>query len=87
MIRRRAGQSVLIGDSIEIEVIEAGPARVKLGITAPKEILVLRKEISITREQNLLAACGVSRDVVQKLTKSMQATPRQEPDMRQETGG
>ena len=91
VIRRRAGQSVLIGDSIEIEVIEASPARVKLGITAPKEILVLRKEISITREQNLSAACGISQEAVRILTDWMRPEAagklRQEADSRQDSGG
>ncbi|HSW50084.1 MAG TPA: carbon storage regulator [Bryobacteraceae bacterium] len=91
VIRRRAGQSVLIGDSIEIEVIEAGPARVKLGITAPKEILVLRKEISITREQNLSAAQGVSQEAVRNLARRMRpeaaGKPRQETDGRQNASG
>ena len=91
VIRRRAGQSVLIGDSIEIEVIEASPARVKLGITAPKEILVLRKEISITREQNLSAAQGVSQEAVRILADRMRPEApgklRQETDDRQEIGG
>jgi len=87
VIRRRAGQSVLIGDNIEIEVIEAGPGKVKLGITAPREVLVLRKEISLTREQNLLAARQVSPEVVQKLTQRMQPAQRQETDGRQEIAG
>jgi carbon storage regulator len=91
VIRRRAGQSVLIGDAIEIEIIEAGPGRVKLGITAPKEILVLRKEISITREQNLSAARGVSEEAVRILADRMRpgaaGEARQESDSRQKTGG
>jgi carbon storage regulator len=72
VIRRRPGQSVLIGDAIEIEVIEAGPARVKLGIKAPKEILVLRKEISITRQQNLDAARRISQEALRNLINRMQ---------------
>jgi carbon storage regulator len=82
---------VLIGDAVEIEVIEAGPARVKLGITAPKQILVLRKEISITRQQNLDAALGVSEEAIRNLAERLRpgAVPqeRQEMDARQEADG
>lgn len=60
VIRRRPGESVLIGGDVEVEVIDIGPTRVKLGITAPKEILVLRKEVRLTREENLAAARGLA---------------------------
>ncbi len=56
VVRRRAGESILIGDDIEVVVLEAGPNRVKLGITAPREVLVFRKELELTREQNRAAA-------------------------------
>ena len=56
VVRRRAGESVLIGDDIEVVVLEAGQNRVKLGIMAPREILVFRKELELTREQNREAA-------------------------------
>jgi carbon storage regulator len=67
VIRRRPGQSVLIGEDVEIEILDAGPGKVKLGITAPREILVLRKEIRFTREENLMAAQGVTPEAVRTL--------------------
>lgn len=73
VIRRKAGQSVLIGDGVEIEILEAGPGKVKLGITAPREILVLRKEIRFTREENLMAAQGVTPETVQNLVERIRA--------------
>ncbi len=56
VIRRHARQSILIGGAVEIEVMECGGNRVKLGIRAPKEIPVMRAEARQTREQNLAAA-------------------------------
>ncbi len=56
VIRRRVGESILIGDCVEIQVTEIGGSRVKLGITAPKDVLVLRKEVQLTREENVAAA-------------------------------
>ncbi len=56
VIRRHAGQSIIVGDGIEIRVIESGPNRVKLGIEAPREVPVYRKEVEMTREANLAAA-------------------------------
>lgn len=66
--RRRAGESILIGDDIEVQVIEIGPNKVKLGITAPKEVPLYRKEVKLIREQNLKAAGAFSPAVVSAIT-------------------
>lgn len=52
MIRRRAGESILLGESVEIQVLEIAGNRVKIGISAPRELLVLRKELRLTEEFN-----------------------------------
>jgi carbon storage regulator len=56
VIRRRAGESIRVGDDVEIQIIECSPTRVKLGIQAPPEVPVMRTEVRLTREQNLAAA-------------------------------
>ncbi len=55
VIRRRAGESVLIGDDIEILITDIGPSRVKLCISAPREVQIMRKEVKLTREENVAA--------------------------------
>ena len=60
VLRRRAGESVLIGDDIEIELLAVTQQGAKIGIRAPKETVVLRKELKITQEQNARAASGPS---------------------------
>jgi carbon storage regulator len=71
VIRRRAGEALLIGDGIEIEILECGASNVKLGIRAPKEIAVLRKEIHLTSRQNLTAAREASPDAVHRLLRTL----------------
>lgn len=56
VMRRRPGEAIRIGDNVEIEIIECGPNRVKLGICAPKEIAVWRAEVKAMRDQNIAAA-------------------------------
>jgi carbon storage regulator len=56
IIRRRRGESITIGDEIEIEILETSPTQVKIGIRAPRTISVLRKEIHLTRQLNLAAS-------------------------------
>lgn len=67
VIRRRAGESFFIGTDIEVEVLEVSGARVKLGITAPDEEVILRKEARITRDENILAARSVRTDSLPSL--------------------
>ena len=56
VIRRKAGEKLYIGEEIEIEVIEAAGGRVRLGVTAPREVAVIRGEVRLTRQQNSSAA-------------------------------
>ena len=56
VIRRRAGEGFLIGPDIEIEVLEVSPTRVKIGIVAPGALPIVRKEVVLTRAENLAAA-------------------------------
>ena len=60
VIRRRPGEALVIGDDIEIEILDASASQVKLGIRAPKEIPVVRKEIQVVSEQNHAASHAVS---------------------------
>jgi carbon storage regulator len=59
VLRRRAGESILIGDEIEVEVLAITQQGAKIGIRAPKETMVLRKELKITQDQNTRAASGL----------------------------
>jgi len=64
VIRRRAGESILIAGEIEVEVLETTPTRVKLGIRAPKEVDVVRKEVGLIAAENLSAAREISLDLL-----------------------
>jgi carbon storage regulator len=55
VIRCREGETVSIGDDIEVTVLGAGAGRVKLGFNAPSEVLVLRRCVELTRQQNRAA--------------------------------
>lgn len=44
ILTRKVGQIITIGDNIEVQVVEIGRGWVKLGITAPSEMPVLREE-------------------------------------------
>jgi carbon storage regulator len=56
VMRRRAGESILIGEDIEIQIIHIGESRIKIGITAPKSIPVTLKEVKLVAQENQAAA-------------------------------
>lgn len=64
---RRAGESLLVGDNIDVEVLEVRPHRVKLGLTVPESIAIVRKETKLTQEENVAAAISMDRGSVDEL--------------------
>jgi carbon storage regulator len=67
VMRRRAGESFMIGEHIEIEVLELTTTRVKLGIVAPESVIILRLETQMTREENLSAASTAKHETIATL--------------------
>lgn len=51
VLTRKAGQSVMIGDEIEITILETKGDQIKLGINASKDIDIHRKEVYETIQQ------------------------------------
>jgi carbon storage regulator len=45
VLSRKAGEQILIGPNITIQIVRLGPNSVKIGIEAPKEIQILRPEL------------------------------------------
>ncbi len=45
ILSRRKNESLVIGKNIEITVLEISGSTIKIGITAPKKVKVLRKEL------------------------------------------
>lgn len=45
VITRKQGESLLIGDDIEITILKVGDGSIKIGIEAPKDKVILRKEV------------------------------------------
>ncbi len=58
MMSRRAGETILIGDRIEIVIAHIGRSRVKVGIRAPRDLPVIARELKLVREENRAAARG-----------------------------
>jgi carbon storage regulator len=61
ILSRRTDQRLVIGDNIEITVVELKDGHVRLGITAPKNVPVHRKELlDQIAAENMEAAASAS---------------------------
>jgi carbon storage regulator len=64
ILTRKVGESVAIGDDIQISVVEIKGTQVKLGIRAPREVSVHRQEIYLKIQEENLRAAQVTKDVL-----------------------
>lgn len=56
IVTRKQGESIVIGENIEIKILEISDGNVRIGIEAPKSIRVLRKElIKEVEEENKIS--------------------------------
>ena len=59
VITRRKDESLLIGDDIEIKIVKVEDGSVRLAISAPRDITILRKEVfERVKEENKVAISG-----------------------------
>jgi len=45
VLTRKPGQSIMIGDGVEIQVLSVSGEKVRLGVTAPREVGIFRNEV------------------------------------------
>ena len=64
VLTRKKGQALMIGHDIELSVIDIQGDQVRIGITAPKNVPIHRKEIyEEIRKENLSAIAGKNTDI------------------------
>jgi len=64
MMSRRQGETILIGDDIEIVIAHIGRSRVKVGIRAPRQLPVVAQEVKLVGEENRAAALAPTAEVL-----------------------
>ena len=66
VLSRQKDETIMIGDDIEITVVDIRGDKVRLGINAPGEIPVHRKEVYDAIRRENLAAAGMNPDDIAK---------------------
>ena len=72
VLTRKSNQSIMIGDDIEVSVLSVMGEKVRIGIQAPRDIPVFRKEVYLEIQQERMEAAGPdSREKVDQALQSM----------------
>jgi carbon storage regulator len=71
VLTRKPSQSIMIGDDIEVSVLSTTGDKVRVGIQAPREIPIFRKEVYLEIQQENLAAGGSARAEVNEALKRL----------------
>ena len=72
VLTRKSNQSIMIGDDIEVSVLSIMGEKVRVGIQAPRDIPVFRKEVYLEIQQERakeLAGSGARTEVDEALRK------------------
>ena len=56
VLTRKSNQSIMIGDDIEVSVLSIMGEKVRIGIQAPRDVPVFRKEVYLEIQQERLTA-------------------------------
>ena len=78
ILSRKKGESIKIGDDIEIFVAEIKGDKVRLGISAPESMKICRTELYLTVENNKEASDKVDLLKVFQLSRSLKALGTEE---------
>lgn len=69
IITRKKGESLMIGDDIEIIISKIDDGSVKIGIKAPRDIEILRKELYEEVEQENKEAMKIDINMLSNIKK------------------
>ena len=74
ILARKIGESIKIGDNISIEIISVAGNTVKIGIEAPKEVGILRKELYDMIKAENIGASAINLGDLSELKKLNNST-------------
>ncbi|WP_078543851.1 carbon storage regulator CsrA [Litchfieldia alkalitelluris] len=75
VLTRKANESIQIGDHIEITVLSVSGDQIKLGINAPKNVEIHRKEVYLSIQNENSQATKGSVDLLKQLNSSLNLKP------------
>lgn len=71
VLTRKSNQSIMIGDDIEVSVLAIMGEKVRIGIQAPRDIPVFRKEVYLEIQQEQVGARRDAREEVDEALRGL----------------
>ena len=62
VLTRKTNQSIMIGDDVEVTVLAVSRDKIRLGISAPRDVPVFRKEVYLSIKSEESAAASDARE-------------------------
>ncbi len=72
VLTRKSNQSIMIGDDIEVSVLAIVGEKVRIGIQAPRDVPVFRKEVYLEIQDENAEAAKQQTDVVEQVDAALQ---------------
>ncbi|WP_035289832.1 carbon storage regulator CsrA [Clostridium sp. KNHs214] len=69
VVKRKKGEAIVLGEDIEISIVDIDGGSVKIAINAPKEVTILRKELLKEVEEENKNALNFHMDMLKNLKK------------------
>ncbi len=69
VVTRKTEESVIIADNIEVTILEVSKDRVKIGMSAPKDVKIIRNELLDTQNINEDSSREISKETLESLFK------------------
>jgi carbon storage regulator len=76
VLSRKIGETIVVGKDIEVTILEIQGGEVRLGFNAPREVIILRKEIlEEVENQNREAVGKLDPNVLDGVLKQLKKKP------------
>jgi carbon storage regulator len=82
ILARRIGESIMIGDQVEISIVDIKGDQVKLGINAPSQVKVYRREVYTAIQEENRAAAAASPERLPRIEGLFDGPPTSPEDPR-----
>ena len=72
VLSRKLDEGIMIGDSVLVKILSIQEGQVKIGIEAPKEVRILRRELYEETHKTNAKAAMASKNAAMKAAKMLQ---------------
>ncbi len=80
VLTRKSNQSIMIGDDIEVSVLAIVGEKVRIGIQAPRDVPVFRKEVYLEIQDEHRAEADKADEVVAAVDAALQGLGEPNPE-------